>query len=317
MSTLSGVIPVNSEAAPLAPAQKASAASLSSQRPETDAKERGRWTDSRELSLALGLFCGKYLLNMNHLHYGYWPEGLSVKLSNFTTAQQHLADFILAHIPPGVSSILDVGCGAGALAADLLSRGYSVDCVCPNPVLLRHARKRLNGRARIYHCAYEALEKMERRYDLVLFSESFQYVRMHQAIRNARRHVNPGGYILICDFFKTNAPGECIIGGGRRLTTFYELIARHPLQKIEDIDITAQTAPTIDLLNNFLVRVSSIWNGLRRLAARPGRLMPGGVRQRVAHKLDKLERKYFSGLRTARHFATFKAYRLLLYRVQR
>src|SRR5688572_14967616 len=76
---------------------------------------------SREVGLAVGLLAGKYLLGMNHLHYGIWPPDLALKLSNLGAAQQNFADFVLKHVPRTVSSILDVGCGAGALAHQLLS----------------------------------------------------------------------------------------------------------------------------------------------------------------------------------------------------
>jgi SAM-dependent methyltransferase len=278
-------------------------------------KKRGLWTDSRELGLALGLLCGKYLLNSSHLHYGYWPADLPVKLSNLATAQQRLSNFILAHIPPRVASILDVGCGAGALASQMLSRGYSVDCVCPNQVLARQARKLLRDRSQICECTYEALES-ERRYDLIMFSESFQYTHAQKALENTLCYTRPHGYLLICDFFKTDAPGRCVMGGGQSLAAFYELISRYPFQKIKDIDITTETAPTIDLVNNLLANVAPTWRFLRRCLGGPNSFVCKMAGEKFTRKLEKIERKYFSGLRTAEHFATFKSYRLLLYQRQ-
>ena len=262
-------------------------------------KHLALWRNSRELGLAAGIFCGKYLLKTHHLHYGYWPENLPVKLANLATAQQGLADFILAHIPPGVTSILDVGCGAGAFASQLLSRGYRVEGVCPNPALVRQARKLLNGRATVYESTYEALD-VKRRYDLVLFSESFQYMRIHKTLDKTLRYCKRGGYLLICDFFKTGASGECVMGGGQDLGAFYELISRYPFEKLKDIDITAQTAPTIDMVNNLLAPAAPFWRVARRI-------LPG-------IQSSKVDRKYFSGLRTGQHFAAHKSYRLLLYR---
>src|SRR5687767_11118098 len=95
---LSGDVPGN----PGSPAITAS--------PPISSRRRALWRDSRELGLALGIFCGKHLLKTRHLHYGYWPQDLPVKLPNLAKAQQCLSDFILGHIPPGVRTILDVGC---------------------------------------------------------------------------------------------------------------------------------------------------------------------------------------------------------------
>jgi ubiquinone/menaquinone biosynthesis C-methylase UbiE len=281
---------------------------------QTARDRSGRSPKARELGLALGLFAGKHLLNISHLHYGIWPENLPVKLSNLRAAQQQFTNFILKHIPPTVSSILDVGCGAGALAHQLLEAGYSVDCVCPNSALVRNARKRLKNRARIYECTFEALET-DRRYDLLLFSESFQYIRTYKCIEKILQLADRGALVLICDFFKTDAPGECVIGGGANLREFHELVGRYGgLEKLKDIDITARTAPTMDVFNEAIKPAATVWRLLRLLSG--GRRWPllSIFGEDVATQMEKVERKYFSGLRNAEHFATYKSYRLLMYR---
>lgn len=270
------------------------------------------WNNSRELGLALGLVAGKHLLNTSHLHYGIWAPDIPVKAANFGKAQQRFAEFILKHIPANVSSILDVGCGAGALASQLLGRGHSVDCVCPNPVLARAARKHLKDRAQVFECAFEALET-HRRYDLFLFSESFQYIRMHKCLEKILQLSQPGSLVMICDFFKTDAPGECVIGGGHNLREFYELVARYRCwEKVKDIDITARTAPTMDVVNEALRPAAAIWKGLRWLSGGPRSPVLSAFGKDFSARVDQLERKYFSGQRTAQHFATFKSYRLII-----
>ena len=281
---------------------------------ETRRQRAGRFPKARELGLAVGLFAGKHLLNISHLHYGIWPENLPVKLSNLRAAQQQFANFILKHIPASVSSILDVGCGAGALAHQLLEAGYLVDCVCPNAALVRNARKRLKDRARIYECTFEALET-KRRYDLFLFSESFQYIRTYKCIEKILQLADRGAFVLICDFFKTDAPGECVIGGGANLREFYELVGRYGgLEKLKDIDITERTAPTMDVYNEAIKPAAAVWRMFRLLSG--GRKSPllSIFGDDVTERLERVERKYFSGLRNAAHFSTYKTYRLMMYR---
>ena len=99
---------------------------------------------SSEFGLAMGFLIGHYFLNMQDLHYGYWPQGLAVEPRNLAQAQAHYTEFLMQHIPAGVRTILDVGCGAGNTARKLLDRGYQVDAVSPNGVLSGVARTRIS-----------------------------------------------------------------------------------------------------------------------------------------------------------------------------
>ena len=67
---------------------------------------------SRDLGLEFAAICGKHFLGLEHLHYGYWPEGLPVSINNLRTAQENYTSFLLSQIPAGVRTILDVGCGS-------------------------------------------------------------------------------------------------------------------------------------------------------------------------------------------------------------
>jgi hypothetical protein len=40
---------------------------------------------SRDLGLEFAAVCGKYFLGIEHLHYGYWPEDLPVRIDSRTT----------------------------------------------------------------------------------------------------------------------------------------------------------------------------------------------------------------------------------------
>lgn len=135
-----------------------------------DASPLAEALPSRELGLALGLLVGRPLLGMEDLHYGYWPDGLAPTLQNLPAAQEAYTDRLVQRIPDGVRTILDVGCGAGHVAAALVRRGYRVDCLSPNPTLNRLVRERLGDQVGLFECRYEAL-RTDRRWDLVLFSE--------------------------------------------------------------------------------------------------------------------------------------------------
>ena len=65
----------------------------------------------------------------------------------------------------------------------LIENGYLVDCVSPSSNLSKHVRNRLGNRSVIFETRFEDLET-EKCYDLILCSESFQYLLLEKAISN-------------------------------------------------------------------------------------------------------------------------------------
>jgi len=271
---------------------------------------------SREIGVEIGAICGKHFLNTEHLHYGYWPQDLKVEIANLRTAQENYTDFLLSQIPQGVKTILDVGCGQGYTIQRLIDAGYLADGVSPSPFLAEKSRSLLGNQSTIFECTYEQLET-EKRYDLVLFSESFQYIRPEDAIEKTMSLLNEGGFILISDIFKTiaNGKGECLQSGGHRLNTFYEIISGYPLEEITNLDITEQTAPSIDIENQIckdVVRPVSVL--LEQFFQNRHPIISKLLRWKYKRKISKIENKYFSGKRNAENFKKFKTYRVLLYK---
>ena len=270
--------------------------------------------DSREIGLEIGLLLGKFFFKTEHLHYGYWTDDLNLDIINLPRAQENHSNFIISHIPEGTKTILDVGCGVGCFAEKLTNMGYHVDCISPSSVLTEHAHNLLGNKSHIFKCKFEKLQT-ENRYDMVLFSESFQYVNLEKAIQNSIKFLNAGGHLLICDFFKTDADGESALGGGHELARFYHHISQHPLNPVKDIDITKETAPNLKIVNDILINVGlPIWNLITHYLNHNHPLISKLLQWKYKKKITQINRKYFSGARNADTFAIYKSYRLLLYK---
>lgn len=270
--------------------------------------------DSQEIGLEIGLILGRYFLKTESLHYGYWTDNLKVDISNLPKAQKNYDNLIISSIPEGTKTILDVGCGSGNLALELINKGYQLDCVSPSLLITQHARTLLRDKSHIFECTYEDL-KSEKLYDVILFSESFQYIDLEQALQKTSSLLNKGGYLLICDFFKTEAEGESFLGGGHRLKKFYNLVSKYPFKLVKDIDITRETAPNLKIVDDVLENVGlPIWNLLLRHLNSNYPLMSKFLQWKFRKKHEKINRKYFSGKRNAENFAIFKSYRFLLYK---
>ena len=280
--------------------------------------------DSKELGLVLA----RQLLEVDDLHYGLWDPALELSFANLRIAQQRYNDLLISRLPqsaPGVR-VLDVGCGTGHLMELLRERGYLPDGVVPSAALAQAARERLARQpappARLFECRFEDLPADCRQaYDVVLFSESFQYMNVPVSLGVARRVLRPGGSILICDYFKTDAhgdggPGDKSMGGGHLLRTFREQVAQTPFEQVEDLDITARVSPNLKLVNDALMlKAKPALLTIARFLEDNYPKLYWVVRRLANRRLKKIEYKYFSNLRTPEMFERYKTYRLLRYRL--
>jgi len=282
-------------------------------------------------SRELGLLLAHQLLAVEDLHYGLWDAGLPVTLANLGTAQQRYTELLLAVIEQqanGITAarILDVGCGTGHMLERLLAQGYRADAVNPSASLNRVVRERLHkaGRdhARLLETTFENLpaERLPRRYDLVLFSESFQYVPMPACFAQLAKVLTPAGRVVICDFFRTPAhgqggTGDRSFGGGHDLAEFYRLVRDTGFCLERDTDLTARVSPTIELLDTLLRErlipaTGTLASWIQGRYPFSARLLQWLLR----HRLARLRYKYLSGNRSRTVFETYKTYRLLVLR---
>jgi len=274
--------------------------------------KKGKKTVSREIGLEIGSICGKYFLKLDHLHYGYWTKDLEVDITNVHIAQENYAHFLISHIPADTKNILDVGCGTGQIAKKLILMGYKVDCVSPSHFLAERARELLGNSSHVFECSYERLQT-ENRYDVILFGESFQYIDIEEGIRKTVGFLNSDGYMLICDIFRKKNVGKSNMSGGHPLEMFYRIVSEYPLKLIKDLDITEETSPSIDVLNDtFTKAVQPTVILTQQLLENRYPFVSKIIKWVYRKKIRRINKKYFNGEKTGENFKKFKSYRLLL-----
>jgi SAM-dependent methyltransferase len=258
----------------------------------------------------------RYFFETEYLHFGYWAPDYEVKFSNLKKAQELYVENLLKMIPAGVHSILEIGCGSGEMAKKLISLNYQVDVVSPSSIMTSYAQEKLAGKVQFNECTFEEFDT-NKRYDLVLFSESFQFVKLETAIRKS---LSCGTYVLVADVFKKDTVERSPIGGGHSYSDFIKLIKENNAGIVTDNDVTHSIAPQFDLeldvVRNFVKPLVSV---IERMYKTSGFLIRSLIRMILFFNrkgLQKLREKHFvnSGNRDGRAFERFKYYRFILFK---
>jgi ubiquinone/menaquinone biosynthesis C-methylase UbiE len=109
--------------------------------------------------------------------------------------------FLLAHRPPP-ATVLDVGCGTGALAARLADSGYEVVGLDPSRGMLEILRERAPGVEAVLGSAME-IPFAEGEFDLSLSVATLHHIAdpgdVRRALAEMARVVRSGGHVLVWD----------------------------------------------------------------------------------------------------------------------
>lgn len=281
--------------------------------------------DSKEF----GLVMAQQLLAVEDLHYGWWLTEEKPSIAALPAAQERYSQQLLDIIAQATADldrparILDVGCGTGRLLQKLLQQGYQADAVIPAPWLEARVHQRLellkpSYQPSIFATTFEQMPVSSQEYDLILFSESYQYIDLEQGFAQIKALLKPQGRVLICDFFRTEhhgdgQPGDKSFGGGHDLREFYQALQTHGWQPLLDQDITEHTSPNIALLDSVLrQRIVPAAGTLDQYLMSKKPWLYRLIKWLFRKKLQKLSFKYAQGHRTAEVFSRYKNYRLLL-----
>ncbi len=201
----------------------------------------------RRVKISFSLRFYAEVLKLRHLHYGLW-DGEPLTLDGLRSAQQRYSETLATWIPDGVRSVLDVGCGIGTFAAMLEKRGLDVEGLSPDPYQQRCFAERVG--APFHLVRFQELVP-SKTYDLVLMSESVQYIWMDSLFAAVRRTA-PTGHWLLADYFRVKVKGQLADGSGHDLEAFMTAAEHNGLVLEKQEDITDRVLPTLDLGRQWL-----------------------------------------------------------------
>lgn len=274
--------------------------------------------DTRSLGLDIGLAFSKWLTGAENLHYGYW-DGLDVCAANVGAAQAAYTNLLFERLPDVPCRILDIGGGAGETARKLIALGHQVEIVIPSAFLADRCRE--NAPEAVVHQTTFQDAQLQGPFDVCLFSESFQYIPLDQSLAKCLTLLAPDGRIVIADCFRseqfTPDPVQATVGGGHPIATFRRRVKAMALDVSQEVDITTQVAPSIDLEQGlFNVMGYSMQRVDAELARHRPRLRRFGhwvLRRLISpRKRARLDQRLNQKTRNAAHFEANNTYLMLV-----
>lgn len=249
------------------------------------------------------------VLGLGFLHYGWWADD-PLTLDGLKAAQARYAERLADWIPEGVGSVLDAGCGTGGNSLVLSARGFEVEGLSPDPFQEERYRARTG---RPFHRARLQDFQPGRRYDLVLMSESSQYVPL-AGLFPAVARAAPGGWLLLSDYFPYARGEGALSRSGHVRAAFREAAEAAGFTLVREEDVTEAVLPTLRYARSLADRygrptLQLVVDTLEERHPWVLRALRWLLRRRITKILAQEE------LIDADAFRKAKAYEVLLYRV--
>jgi SAM-dependent methyltransferase len=115
---------------------------------------------------------------------------------------------LLRYLPRPCSQVLDVGCGAGAFAAELAARSEHVDALDRSPAMIDLARlvTPSNVTCLLGDVLLEALP--DGHYDAIVSNTALHHMQLGQVLPRLARALRPGGILAVVALPRIDLPRE-------------------------------------------------------------------------------------------------------------
>lgn len=195
------------------------------------------------------------VLGLEHLHYGIWDADEELTLANLKIAQERYQQAIIDLLPPTSVAqpvrVLDVGCGTGELSMRLKAKGYEVEGLSPDVNHIdSYAEK--TGQP-FHHCVFEEF-KPTKTYDVVIMSESCQYIALDALFPVLDQCLTEDGQWVVVDYFVLDGVSGTMAKSGHTYTRFQRAVSFSKLTMDYDRDITEATLKTLDFAASLVNR---------------------------------------------------------------
>ncbi len=212
---------------------------------------------SNDLELALYAT----IFGNNFLHYGYFknppkdPE--SISMADIKKAMNDYAELLVDRVKKDEKAI-ELGCGMGGLLTKLDKKGVDISGLTPDLSQIKHINKTWSH-IKTYNYKLEDLPlEGVGEFDVVINSESFQYVDMQKGMKKVDRLLKKNGRWIMSDYFRLKADSKN--KSGHILSEFETQLTKNGFKIVERVDITKNTIPTLQygflLANNLALPVA-------------------------------------------------------------
>lgn len=204
---------------------------------------------TRYQNAALELYLG--VTESIYLHYGYWEKTPTsnddLTLANFRIAQAAYIKHLASFIPAGVKHILDVGCGIGGNSIYLMDKGFTIEGLAPDRLQQEKYLQNTQGKSHFHLSRFEDFKSSDR-YELLLLSESAQYIDAKDIAQGAAKLLTPNGYVLLSDMMLLDEEYQSgIYSNCRLLSELNRAMVNAGFELVRSEDISDKVRPSLDL----------------------------------------------------------------------
>ena len=168
---------------------------------------------------------------------------------------------LLRQVPAGADRVLDVGCGAGALARELVRSAGHVDAVDRDPAMVALARQGAPANLTVLEADALTVDLPAGGYDAVLSLSALHHLPTAPALERMAGWLRPGGVLAAVALPRIDLPrevpvelaalvGQRVLGtafaAGRRLTgrPLFVHSPDHPVMPVQDPELTTRQVRT-------------------------------------------------------------------------